>query len=200
MRARTLREHVALARGSYAWGDERATSRIDGASYADDASLPSSSAGKLQQHSSRVSIIHALPRDCLMYILASRALSVADLGACDAVCRALHQDCGFSSSVVRDALVLRARAVGELPAREVGAAELLKAEGQRALASLLLTQWSGLPLELNVLTNTGYDGVTFRSWAKPWGYRAEIDGVVLGSFPSAVAAAHAVAQHRWGRS
>ena len=57
---------------------------------------------------------------------------------------------------------------------------------------------SGNPLVvLGVQINLSDEGVTFCPWRKPWAFRAELDGVALGSFSSAAAAAVAVAQFRW---
>ena len=61
------------------------------------------------------------------------------------------------------------------------------------LSQTLHTEHNGMPLLLSVDTNTGYDGVTFTVWAKPFAYRAVHAGRHLGSFSSAATAAAAVA-------
>ena len=65
------------------------------------------------------------------------------------------------------------------------------------LECTLTTTYRGVALCLSVDTNTGYEGVTFMEWNKPWAYKAECDGVALGSHTTAVAAAIAVTQYRW---
>ena len=62
----------------------------------------------------------------------------------------------------------------------------------------MVTLHEGWPLELSVETNTGYFGVHFVVWRKPWGYRAELDNVVLGWHITAKDAAVAIAKRRSG--
>lgn len=228
MRPRTLRETVALAR-RVPWGDDDViSSRVEADTTPLLPSLPSPPVKRgtpLRQDW----VVDRLPRDMLMMICSPRCLdptpqvracpatadyrsdvralpiavfhlpSTADLARCDAVCRAFHSTCGCRRSVIADALAIRACDLAAT-ATTTSTAQLLRDEVLRTLAASLKTEWEGMPLLLSVETNTGYEGVTVRPWQKPFAYKAVVDGYSLGSFPTAVSAATAVAQFRYVES
>ena len=69
-----------------------------------------------------------------------------------------------------------------------------RAEALQVLAQTMVTEFEGWNLALSVHTNTGYDGVWHCPWKKPWAFRAQVNGVALGAFPSAARAAVAVCE------
>ena len=196
MRPRTLRETVALARGQNDWGDGARGSRIvEDAAWRQPVRHDLCNLPFVKKTNLGTDAFLSCPRDVIMHIICW--LSRVDIANLLAVCHAFGrvEGEGYASSVTADALLLRARAGGSNPPASLSAAALLREEALRDLSSSLVCESSGLPLLLSVYTNTGYRGVTFRAWAKPWSYRAEADdGTALGSFPSAVKAAEAYAR------
>ena len=125
----------------------------------------------------------------------------------------------------RDGLHLPPRSL--LPLNEpTWVCRMLEAEVLHTLRQSLTTVSEGCVLVLDVRSSTGYAGVKFmcvclncppektcehairlsndgivtpahRPWNAPWKYKAEIDGISLGSFITAVSAAVAVAQYCW---
>ena len=140
-------------------------------------------------------IVSKVPRDILSHI-ACFLPSTADISHLDCVNHAFHSPCGGAPSVVHDALRLRCDEP-LVDACFMTTQELMRAERLRELLRTLVTESDGCRLELSVDSNTGYDGVEFCAWKKPFAYSARVDGVNLGSFSSAVAAACAVAQYRY---
>ena len=197
MRPRTLREQVAATRAT--WGTEDAVgSRI----HEPWEALPSRVLPQRVQPRRGLfalpvkTLLHVLPRDIIMHIVYLLPTHL-DIARIEATCRSFQAQLGYPRSVVADALILRAQSAG-CTLRSAFTADLLRAEGMRSLAKLLRAEHGGLPLMHSLDTNTGYDGVTFREWAKPFAYYAAVDGNMLGSFSTAVAAAYAVAKYRYG--
>ena len=211
MRPRTLREEVALARS---FEFEGWNPRIISEAY-----QPIVQPADLVENAvlREGFVVDDVPRDLLVHIL-SLAHSIIDIAHVDAVCHAFHScSAGESSSVVADALRLRAIDAGPeaiAAAAEASAAAdavdaasgryfstattLMRAERMRMLASELRTRGDGMRLALSCDTNTGYFGVVCHPWKKPYAYIAEShDGVRLGAFPTAMAAAIAVGQYLW---
>lgn len=149
-------------------------------------------------------IVERLPRDLLVHI-AVNLHSTRELARLDSVCHAFHSAMGYGTSVVADALRIRAVNDGAAMAAttttdsdaDASNACLLRDEALRELAKRLVTVVDGMPLRLSIDTNSGYHAVTFNEWASPYRYKACVDGVTLGSFPTAAAAACAVCQYEW---
>lgn len=169
MRPRTLRETVALTRAASSWGADDASRRewtIPPLSYERPLQPPLTRSLRntrclFAAVKPKGLLLTTLPRDILEHIV-YQLNTVADVARCEETCRAFRDTCGFSRSVVSDALLLRARDAGHTPGCDTCAADLLRAEGMRDLAALLRTEWQGMPLLLNVDTNTGYDCVIRR--------------------------------------
>lgn len=164
-------------------------------------------------------VLNVLPRDILIEI--ATWLPPADLARLCAVARAFfgHDTGTGECCIVEAALRARAAVTGlQVPQTAVHASEwegvctfppselvqppswvrtLLADEVLRTLRSTLVTMADGCKLRLSCFSKTGYEGVSFMPWRAPWAYRAEADGMALGSFNSAVAAAVAVAQYRF---
>jgi len=140
-------------------------------------------------------IVAHIPRDILSHICLFLPKTV-DVAHMEQVCRTFHDRAHGQTSVIEDALHLRARASGHLLTAGALASALLREEALYVLSCSLVNRFDGWPLEFDVDTNTGYLGVTCAIWKRPWAYRAEIDGVGLGSYISAAAAAAAVSRHR----
>ena len=138
-----------------------------------------------------------VPRDILTHI-ASFLPTTADIAHLDQCCHTFHSHCHGESSIIEDALHARAAAVGHVLTSGAHSTVLLREEQLRVLSASMVTLHEGWPLELSVETNTGYFGVHFVVWRKPWGYRAELDNVVLGWHITAKDAAVAIAKRRSG--
>jgi hypothetical protein len=150
-------------------------------------------------------VLDAVPRELL--VLVAEKLAAADLARLDAVCHGFHSaGPGETGSIVEEALLLRAAAVGRPvpPRRRCDAAsqtgKLLEREVLVELERTLVTNSGGCELRLCARSPTGYEGVVHEPSRAPFSYRAFGDverTLCLGSFATAPAAALAVAQYRW---
>ena len=108
MRPRTLREEVALARAAHVEGfNPRILAEAYKPIVKPPSNVPESSALLRPGF-----VVDDVPRDLLVHIL-TLARSTLDIAHVDAVCHAFHScSVGESSSVVEEALRLRAAAAG----------------------------------------------------------------------------------------
>jgi hypothetical protein len=209
MRPRGLRDEVLRARAAalegYAFNptlpnyfDVSSSSSSSRSAPQPKARAEASSMATLLPHNF---VVERLPRDAWVCI-ASFASSTTDLAQLDRCCHSFHSKMGERTTVIADALRLRAAAAdggtaARAPDVDASNAELLREEGLRDLGRNLVTKVDGMRLRLSLDTNSGYHGVTFNEWDSPYRYKACVDGCPLGSFPTAAAAACAVCQFEW---